>query len=93
MINFEWDIKKADTNLLKHLITFEEASEVFYDFHSFIFDDLKHSEKEKRELIIGQTKSNQIIIVSFTVRENKIRIINARLANKKEKKEYGKNQK
>ena len=71
-LGFEWDEVKADKNLKKHGISFEEAKEVFYDFTACIFNDDTHSNIEKRELIIGFTKTGRLLIVCFTLRSDKI---------------------
>ena len=92
-LRFEWDNKKAEQNLLKHGISFIEAVEVFYDLGAFIFEDIKHSVFENRELIIGYSKLGKLLIVCFTLRNDKIRIINARQTNKKEREKYEKNTK
>ena len=85
MINFIWDKNKAKLNFVKHNLSFEEAATVFADPLAFVFDDDEHSRTEERALIIGHTKKNKVIIVSFTERDQHIRIISARKATKKEK--------
>jgi uncharacterized protein len=90
-IEFDWDENKAESNLIKHKISFDEAKTVFYDFYAFIFDDVKHSISEKRELIIGYSISKRLLIVSFTLRNGKIRIISSRLTDKYERYEYEQN--
>jgi uncharacterized DUF497 family protein len=91
MIRFIWDKNKARKNLVKHNIDFNEATTVFYDPLAFIFDDEPHSENEKRELIIGTSNKNKLLIVSFTEKNNNIRIISARKATRNEKKDYEEN--
>jgi uncharacterized protein len=91
MLDFEWDSNKAIANLDKHGISFEEAKSVFADFASYIFDDENHSKLEKSELIIGISNNNRILMTCFTMRENKIRIINSLLSNKIEREKYEKN--
>lgn len=90
-IDFDWDIVKAEKNLKKHGISFDEAKEVFYDFSACIFLDEKHSIVEQRELIIGYSRTGRLLIVCFTQRNDKIRIINARLTNKVEKRIHEEN--
>ena len=90
---FEWDDYKAQKNINKHGISFDEAKEVFNDFTACIFNDEKHSNIEKRELIIGYSKIGRLIIVCYTMRQDKIRIINARLTNKNERKRHEEHQK
>ncbi len=65
-MEFEWDINKAHTNLKKHAVSFDEAQTVFDDPLACIFDDEWHSFGEARELIIGHSSNNRLLIVSFT---------------------------
>jgi len=91
-VRIEWDSRKAAANLRKHSISFDESSTVFDDPLALIFPDEDHSIDELRELIIGHSVQGQLMIVSFTEREpNIIRIISARLATRKEIKDYEKN--
>mgnify|MGYP003309481480 CR=1 FL=1 len=89
-IEFEWDENKNEINKKKHGLSFEEAREVFEDEDAILFDDPDHSLDEDRFLIIGETKSLKICIVSHCYRDNDniIRLISARKATKKEKKIY-----
>ena len=89
-LTFDWDEVKATINLKKHSISFEEAQSVFADIYACIFDDEWHSSiHEHRELIIGHSLNNRILLVCFTERETKtIRIISARPATKNEIKKY-----
>ena len=90
-LKFEWDTKKADLNLKFHGVSFEEAKTVFYNPLAFIFCDEIHSADEIREIIIGHSKNNRLLLVCFTERKETIRIINARKATKKEHKDYEEN--
>ena len=87
-VQFEWDRHKAEENSRKHQITFEEASTIFRDRLAYIFDDEKHSEDELREIIIGHSVNNRILLVVFTERDGRIRIISARKAESVERKAY-----
>ena len=87
-MNFEWDQNKNLANQSKHKISFEEAIFVFSDPNAWITVDEKHSVHETRERIIGVIPSNQILVVAFTRRQDIIRIINARAANRRERKIY-----
>lgn len=89
-LEFEWDEEKAKLNVKKHDIQFEEATTVFKDPLAYIFDDQWHSIGEKREIIIGRDGHHRLLLVCFTERNNKIRIISARLATKKERQDYEK---
>jgi uncharacterized protein len=91
-VRIEWDSRKATANLRKHGISFDEASTVFDDPLGLIFPDDDHSIDELRELVIGHSVQGKLMIVSFTEREpNIIRIISARLATRKEIKDYEEN--
>lgn len=91
-LQFEWDRKKATLNLKNHQISFDEASTVFDDPLAYIFDDDDHSTDEQRELIIGHSVLNRLLLVSFTERaEDLIRIISARLVTNQERKDYEEN--
>ncbi len=88
-IQFSWDPQKAVRNAKKHEgVRFEEAATVFRDPLACIFDDEAHSEKEFRELIIGYSNRNRLLIISFTERDDTIRIISARKANVDERSDY-----
>lgn len=87
----EWDTKKADRNVRKHGVDFDEAATVFINPLSLIFDDEWHSEEEERELIIGHSVNGRLLVVSFTAREDSVRIISARQATAKEQKGYEEN--
>jgi uncharacterized DUF497 family protein len=88
-VTFEWDSNKAASNQRKHGVTFEEASTVFGDPLAVIFDDEEHSADEPREIIIGHSSRQRLLLVSFTERgADLIRIISARKANKRERRDY-----
>ena len=76
-------------NLKKHGIDFSEAETVFGDSLTKIFDDEEHSFDEKREIIIGHSIQNRLLIVSFTERgDDTVRIISARTTTPKERRDY-----
>jgi len=83
--------KKAKTNLGKHGVSFEEACTAFKDPLSLTIDDPLHSNDEKRLVLIGMSYDNRILVVVHTERGDKIRIISARKATKKERKYYESN--
>lgn len=93
MLIFEWDQEKAKQNIKKHDISFDEASSVFGDVLSLTIYDPVHSEKEDRFILIGNSFKNQIIVIAHTERGDKIRIISARKATKRERMQYEKNTK
>ena len=71
---------------LKHNINYKEAEEVFDDDYSYTSEDIKHSQIEKRYQVLGITKINNKLVVIFTIRKTKIRIISARVMNKRKNK-------
>lgn len=77
---FEWDARKAAANLKKHGVTFEEAMSVFADPLACIFDNPDHSNNERREIIIGYSRRPRLLIVGFTERTGRVRLIHARRA-------------
>ena len=92
-VQFEWDDQKAKANLKKHIVSFDEASSVFGDPVAKIFDDEEHSAEETREIIVGHSISNRLLLVSFTERgRDLVRIISARVATRNERKSYEENQ-
>ena len=92
-LTFEWDHRKAETNERKHGVTFEEARTVFDDPLAQYLDDEEHStDEELREIAIGDSARNRLLLVSFVEREpDVVRIISARRATKKERKDYEEN--
>ncbi|MGK7947785.1 MAG: BrnT family toxin [Xenococcaceae cyanobacterium] len=87
-MRFEWDNNKAESNILKHGITFKEAVTVFADPYLLFTEDSKNSLREEREWAIGESEKGSILVVIFTMRDEKIRIISARKATKRERKRY-----
>jgi len=87
---FEWDKGNINKSFKKHGITPNQSEEIFLDENLKVIRDIKHSQKEKRFIAIGKTFKNIILFIVFTIRKNKIRIISARKANKKERKKYEK---
>jgi len=90
-LRFSWDPQKAESNWAKHGVTFEEAVSVFADPFGRIFDDEPHSERERRELIVGHSKLRRLILVSFAEGEETVRIISARKATRAERRDYEEN--
>jgi hypothetical protein len=86
---FEWDPRKARSNLSKHGISFAEATSVFSNPMARIFPDEEHSGEESREIIIGYSAAKHLLLVSFTETDTgRIRIIGARGATKAERHDY-----
>lgn len=88
-MEFEWDAGKAERNLGKHAVSFQEAATVFGDPSAATYHDPDHSEDEDRYLTIGHSSQGRLLIVSHTDRESRVRIISARLATAREGRLYG----
>ena len=87
-MRFEWDPKKAATNLRKHGVSFDEAATVFQDDLSLTGDDPDHSVNEERFITFGVSSTGRLLVVSHTERGDRIRIVSARLATRSERKLY-----
>ncbi|MDY7047961.1 MAG: BrnT family toxin [Microcystis panniformis WG22] len=87
-MQFDWDKNKAERNLSKQSVSFEEAKTVFDDPLYVDFYDLDHSEDEDRYLLVGQSNRGRLLIVSYTERGNLIRLISAREVTKTERETY-----
>jgi len=87
----DWDEDKALENLRKHGISFEEAGTVFLDPLSITIADRSHSGFEHRFLDIGASLFGRLIVVSYTERNEKIRIISARQPTRAERRQYEEN--
>jgi hypothetical protein len=92
-VEFEWDPKKATENLKKHGVDFLEACTIFGDPLEVTIPDPDHSEGEARFLSLGLSGAARILVVAYTEREGKIRIIHARMAAPKERRAYESGQK
>ena len=89
---FEWDSHKAKSNQRKHEVSFDEACTVFDDDGAIIFPDEDHSNGEEREIIVGHSILDRVLLVSFTERAvDRVRIISARKATRRERKDYEEN--
>jgi hypothetical protein len=87
-LNFEWDAKKARSNAKKHGISFLEASTVFGDPNSLTIADPLHSADEQRFVTIARSQHRKILVVVSTERGANLRIISARPASRRERKQY-----
>jgi len=85
---YEWDPEKAKANLRTHRLSFEEAATVFLDPLAVTYPDPDHSEEEKREITIGQSGRRRVVFVSHIQRGDRIRIISARKATRRERKQH-----
>lgn len=91
MNEFEWDPRKAGRNLKTHGVSFAEALTVFSDPAARIFDDPDHSIDERREIIVGYSRRPRLLVVGFTERVGRVRIITARRASRAEIKRHEEN--
>ena len=89
-LGFDWDSGNLKKSLIKHGVTQKESEEIFFDECAIVSEDSKHSQKEERRLILGETGTGRYLSVTFTLRNPKIRIISARPMNKKERRLYEK---
>jgi len=89
-LEFNWDEGNKYKNWIKHKIKFKESEEVFFDENVFVSVDVKHSTLEERYQALGKTKKNKYLVIYFTVRKNKIRVISVRHMSRKERKQYEK---
>lgn len=85
---FEWDVEKAESNLQKHGVSFEEAATVLFDPLSLTIADLLHSDDEGRFVTTGLSDRQRQLVVVHAERDDKIRIISARPATPGERKKY-----
>jgi uncharacterized DUF497 family protein len=83
--SFIWDIGKANANIRKHQVSFEEAATVFKDPLALQIHDPEHSVAEPRWLLIGWSERTRILIVVYVERQDRIRIISARKATRQER--------
>jgi uncharacterized protein len=85
---FEWDPKKASANARKHRVTFEEATTAFGDPHGLIVNDPRHTQAEPRSVLLGFSQSSRLLAVMFTERGDRLRLISARTATRRERRQY-----
>ena len=90
-LDFVWDENKNQKNIIDHKISFDEAKTVFFDPNAKVIYDPDHSKEEDRFIILGLSKYLNILVVCHCYRENEkiIRLISARKATPKERKQYG----
>jgi uncharacterized DUF497 family protein len=89
--NFEWDPRKAEANITKHGVSFVEAVTAFGDPLSLNMPDPDHSEGEERFIVLGMSDRYRLLVVSYTERPPRTRIISARLATRYERDQYEEN--
>jgi len=87
-VRFEWDVRRARENFRKHVVSFQEASSVFFDPLSATGDDPDHSVGESRFVTFGVSSSGRLLVVAHAERGEAIRIISVRRATRAERKLY-----
>ena len=87
-MEFEWDPVKARDNEAKHKVSFSEATEIFADNLSSSAADPDHSIAEERFVIFGRTLKDRYLVVAFTDRGGRLRIISAREMTRRERQAY-----
>ncbi len=87
-VEFEWDDQKAQLNITNHGITFEEAAEVFFDPFYQYGDATPADVNEQRDFILGYSVAQRLLLVVYTERRERTRIMSARLATRVERKHY-----
>ena len=85
---FEWNDEKATENLTKHRVSFSEASTIFGDPLSRTIPDPLHSGDEERFVTLGESALQHLMVVVHTYRGEVIRIISARMATTRERRNY-----
>jgi len=85
---FDWDQGNLNKNRLKHNVTWEECEEIFYNEPLLVNPDIKHSQQEVRYKVLGQTNLGRGLLLAFTFRNDKIRVISARDQSRKETNVY-----
>jgi uncharacterized DUF497 family protein len=91
-LEFEWDAAKAASNQRKHGVTFKEASTVFGDPLGRLEADPRHSVREERLVLVGNSRLGRLLAVMFTERAGVIRVISARRATSHERTDYEESQ-
>lgn len=87
-LEFRWDREKGAANIEKHGVSFEEASTAFGDPLSITVGDPDHSEDEARFVLVGQSFRGKLLVVVHSEQEGGIRIISAREATRRERRDY-----
>jgi len=88
---FQWDHGNERKSSDKHNVSQVEVEQVFFNQPLLLLEDKAHSQREMRFHALGRTDNNRKLHTTFTIRDNKIRVISARPMHKKERKSYEKN--
>jgi uncharacterized DUF497 family protein len=87
-LTFEWDADKAEANVKKHGVSFEEGATAFQDPLARIHADPDHSGQEARAIPIGHSQRQRLLLVAFTDRRGRLRLISAREVTRRERRDY-----
>jgi len=91
--SFQWDKGNIDKNWLTHKVSSFECEQIFFNLPLIAYEDIEHSQSEKRYYALGKTDAERFLFIAFTIRRKQIRIISARDMNKKERQVYISNEK
>lgn len=91
ILGFDWNDANREKSWVKHKVTWVESEQIFFNEPLFIDSDIDHSSREERFRVLGKTNNSRLLFVSFTIRENFIRIISARPMSRVERKIYEEN--
>ena len=89
---FDWDEDNVQKNWERHQVTPAEAEDVFFSEPLVVRGDARHSQREKRDFVLGQTGQGRYLFVAFAIRRNLIRVISVRDMNRTEREAYGKHE-
>jgi hypothetical protein len=90
-ISFDWDQWNVQKNELKHGVSRLEGESVFYDPRPRLFEDEKHStSREARYILYSRGLESGVLMVASTLRANRVRVITARPASRRERRIYEK---
>ena len=87
---FDWDNGNQKKSWEKHNVSIPECEQVFFNIPLLLFDDIKHSDMERRLYVLGKTDLERELFIAFTIRKKLIRVISARDMSKKEREFYEK---
>jgi uncharacterized DUF497 family protein len=88
LTGFDWDENNREKNWEKHKVLVSECEETFFNLPLLLEEDSSHSHNEPRYFILGSSVAGRRLFISFTIREDKIRVISARDMSRKERKIY-----
>ncbi|KKU85965.1 MAG: hypothetical protein UY16_C0065G0008 [Candidatus Gottesmanbacteria bacterium GW2011_GWA2_47_9] len=87
-IEFDWDEGNIDKNFIKHGLTNKQIEAVFVSGHPQYMIDERHSLKERRYMLWNKSSDGRYVTVIFTIRSPKVRVISARVMNRRERSAY-----